>query len=607
MAIKRLKKITLYGLNQDKIKILKGLQSLGCLHLISLLDKSLDQSLQVQPAEASEAKAWLKRSPKQRRHIRNFRGLRDSTNIDNIVQIILTNKAQLRSESDLLDKLEQRIRDVRPWGQFSFPEMMTLNGVLLWFYVIPHEKISALNAIKLPWELIHQNLKDSFVIVMSDQEPDEDLLPVTRSHIGKDSLIHLEEMLEEAKLAIEDLLAERESLTRWSYLLNQALAARVDNTSLAQASSGILDKESFFLVQGWMPVSEQAKVETFTLNNGIAVIFEEPTREDNPPTLIEKTSGTGGGSDALGFFQTPKYRSWDPGKVVFYSLSLFFAMIMSDAMYSLIFGLIVLMFRSKLRQSETGSRLINLAYCMSAAGIIWGVCIGSYFGASPISASLLGSITFINLNDYNAMMKLSVIIGVSHLIIANVMTSVVNRGSSYAFVHLGWAGLMVGGLTLWLSITNTLPKTFETVIGPSLMIIGTLLVFLFTSNRPVHSVKDLILRILDGLKAVYNITGAFGDILSYMRLFALGLSGASLSMTFNSLAMTVIHSSPIIGVLFAGMILLLGHTLNFALCIMSGVVHGMRLNVIEFVNWGLSDEGYPFNAFCKREDKKWKV
>lgn len=139
------------------------------------------------------------------------------------------------------------------------------------------------------------------------------------------------------------------------------------------------------------------------------------------------------------------------------------------------------------------------------------------------------------------------------------------------------------------------------------MIIGTLLVFLFTSNRPVHSVKDLILRILDGLKAVYNITGAFGDILSYMRLFALGLSGASLSMTFNSLAMTVIHSSPIIGVLFAGMILLLGHTLNFALCIMSGVVHGMRLNVIEFVNWGLSDEGYPFNAFCKREDKKWKV
>lgn len=604
MAIKRLKKITLYGVGQNKAPILKGLQSLGCLHLIPLSDKAAE--IQVQPAQASEAKVWLERSPKQRRQIRNFKDRQDKARVDDIVHKILANKSRFREQSDLRDKLQERIREVRPWGEFTFPALSDLNGQRLWFYVMPNGEMSALKeALKesdLPWELIHQNQKDSYVIIVSDEEPEEGLLPTRRSHVGKIPLSRLEEMRDEAADAIEDLLAERESLTRWSYLLGQVLAARMDSADLEQATSGTRDDDSFFLVQGWVPVSDQANVEAFSADNGIAAIFEEPTADDKPPTMLDKAAGTGGGADALGFFQTPNYRAWDPGNVVFYSFSLFFAMIMSDAMYCLIFGLIVFCFRGKLKQSETGRRLMNLAYFMSAVGIVWGIFIGSYFGVAPDSAGLLGKLAFIDLNDYNGMMKLSVIIGVSHLVVANVMKAVVNRGSSYALAPLGWAGLMAGGTTLWLGMTGTLPKAFETTIGPGLMIVGGLLVFLFSSNREVKSFKDLIMRMLDGLKAVYNITGAFGDVLSYMRLFALGLSGASLAMTFNSLAMGVLHSSPVTGVLFAGIILLLGHILNFALCIMSGVVHGMRLNVIEFVNWGLSDEGYPFKTFSKRED-----
>ena len=88
---------------------------------------------------------------------------------------------------------------------------------------------------------------------------------------------------------------------------------------------------------------------------------------------MEKSDSTGGGADALGFFQTPNYRAWDPGNVVFYSFSLFFAMIMSDAMYSFVFGLIIFLCRGKLKKTEAGSRLMNLAYFMSALGIIWGI------------------------------------------------------------------------------------------------------------------------------------------------------------------------------------------------------------------------------------------
>jgi len=98
-----------------------------------------------------------------------------------------------------------------------------------------------------------------------------------------------------------------------------------------------------------------------------------------------------------------------------------------------------------------------------------------------------------------------------------------------------------------------------------------------------------------------SITKIFGDVLSYMRLFALGLASASLAITFNQLAMQVYHAMPGLGLLFSILILILGHTLNILLGIMSGVVHGLRLNFIEFYNWSVSDEGYPFKAFARKE------
>ena len=156
MAIKRLKKITLYGPAGEKSSILKELQSLGCLHLIPMTEKAVD--VQVQPAEASEAKAWLERSPKRRRQVRNFRERNDAARVDDIVHKILDNKSRFREQSDVRDKLQERIREVRPWGEFTFPALSDLNGQRLWFYVLPNGELPALKeslqSCELPWELI---------------------------------------------------------------------------------------------------------------------------------------------------------------------------------------------------------------------------------------------------------------------------------------------------------------------------------------------------------------------------------------------------------------------------------------------------------------------
>ena len=159
---------------------------------------------------------------------------------------------------------------------------------------------------------------------------------------------------------------------------------------------------------------------------------------------------------------------------------------------------------------------------------------------------------------------------------------------------------MFGGLLLWFDQSFDQPADWYSHAGKWHLGLGFAAIFLFSSVRPVHKPTDVIMRLLGGLQGISGITKIFGDILSYLRLFALGLAGASLSLTFNNLAMQAREVEGT-GLLFSLLILLLGHTLNILLCLMSAVVHGLRLNVIEFFNWGLSDEGYPFKAYTKKE------
>jgi V/A-type H+-transporting ATPase subunit I len=156
--------------------------------------------------------------------------------------------------------------------------------------------------------------------------------------------------------------------------------------------------------------------------------------------------------------------------------------------------------------------------------------------------------------------------------------------------------VLFGGLATWWGG----PETSLYDFGLGAVALGLCVVFAFASERPVSSLKGLALRAADGLLALTNVTKIFGDVLSYLRLFALGLASASLAVTFNTLAVQVMDSMPGVGLLFGLLILIVGHTLNLALSIMSGVVHGLRLNFIEFYNWGLSEEGYPFKAFERK-------
>ena len=132
------------------------------------------------------------------------------------------------------------------------------------------------------------------------------------------------------------------------------------------------------------------------------------------------------------------------------------------------------------------------------------------------------------------------------------------------------------------------------------MALGAILIVGFTAPR-----EKPLARLGQGLLGLTKLSGALGDILSYLRLFALGLASASLAVEFNNMAAGIREGFPGVGLLFALLILVLGHTVNLFLGIASGVIHGLRLNVIEFFNWGLKEEGTQYKPFKQSEDNSW--
>lgn len=273
-------------------------------------------------------------------------------------------------------------------------------------------------------------------------------------------------------------------------------------------------------------------------------------------------------------------------------------MILSDAGYAAVFLSILALKWKRMSASAQAMRFRLLLIVTLTTAFIWGVLAGSYFGFSPDAASLPGQLKFFDMNDFDTMMKISIFVGVMHIAFANLVQAYQLHDKTTRFASLGWALFVIGGFVLWLSTdsqSSVLQQSAYLILS-----IAALALLLFSTDRPLKKPVDYILRLVDGLKSLTSVTKIFGDVLSYMRLFALGLASASLAITFNQLALQVYDAMPGMGLLFSILILIIGHTLNIMLGIMSGVVHGLRLNFIEFYNWSVSDEGYPFKAFSKK-------
>lgn len=617
MAIVALSKITLYGRQQQRDEVLRGLQQLGCVHLVDLHGVAKpEQSQEANHSEVHEAIRYLAACP-DRRPPAGHDVEYDAHRTSRRALIIKQAQQDLNEERE---RLQRAIAATLPWGDFHLPTPESLGGQHIWLYRFKHDEAKELEDSGLVWQVISRTSRYINVAIVSASRPVG--LSGRAVHLDPRSRSELRRRLSEVERTLERLALERIALTRWIPRLTTDMEAADDERRFNVAASHLWDDGPLFALRGWAPRQQRQQIEAFARQHGLALTVHRPTPREKPPTLLKNPAVVAGAEGAVTFYMTPSYWAWDPTWLMFVSFSLFFAMIMADAGYGLLLAGLLALAAPRLGRTPTGRRMRGLLIAIVSMTILYGILIGSYFGFAPPPESLADRLVWKRgglsiMHDQTSMMLIAAGIGVVHLVVANLISAWNQRRTSRLIGHLGWACGLIGGLVLALAgiegvplvpwLADRLPLAEQPLrakmwgAGSVLLGGGLAAVLAFSSDRPLLSRKigDWAWRPVAGLLALTNVTKAFGDSLSYLRLFALGLASSSLAVTFNGLAAEVIDISGV-GLLLAGMIFLVGHGLNLVLGIVGGVVHGLRLNCIEFFSWSLTEEGYPFRAFRKK-------
>jgi V/A-type H+/Na+-transporting ATPase subunit I len=597
MSIVPLVKVTLYGPAAEKDAVLDGLQSLGCLHLNDLRPNA-GEGVDREPLypDAHQALQYLRDSPVRRHAPRQ----REPVDVEAVVKEVLEVRDRSRALAEEREQLHRWIADLEPWGDFELPEWANQGALRFWFYIVPHHQMRHLEAITLPWRIVARDHRFAYVVVVAGDQPTG--MPVPPVPLEPRSLATLRRRLEQVERELEALDYRRIGLTLHTDALSEALAEADDRAARQRAAQRTLERDQLFAVQGWAPRTRAEALRQFAADHRLAFTIEPPGPQDKPPTLLDNPPALRGGEGLVTFYMTPEYHMWDPSKAVLFAFAVFFAMIFADAGYGLLLGIILLAVWTRLGRTAGGRGFRGVMLALVICSIIYGVLVGSYFGVIPPAGSWLASLHILHAEDQGLMMWIAIGVGAMHLAYANLVTAWRRGHSATALSALGWAAIILGGFCVGLG--NSFPGLTPLVsVGWGGLALGGLLVLFFTSERPFSLAPKLLFgRLVDGVKGALELPKAFGDVLSYLRLFALGLASVKLAEAFNELAMASFAAKGA-WVVLGLLVLLAGHAINFSMGIMGGVVHGLRLNLIEFFNWSLPQEGQRFEALAKRAKK----
>ncbi len=602
MSIVPLDRVTFLGSTRDQAGLLTGLQALGCVHLIDPRQPDLPSAAAHVPVVSDEARAalrYLRGAPIQRRPLKDVPEYDLSELIDEVLEI----KETERVLGERREQLIEHERALEPWGNFSRPDWFDTYALRFWLYAVPHHLLGDMPDGGVAWQEVNRDHRFVYIVAVSSTQPGG--MPVPPAPVVPAGLFDLREQIEQIDYELEELTFRRARLSAWRNVIQREMAEADDRAAQVWAAKRCVRDHGILLLEGWAPQQSRERLFTFAGSHGLATTVREPGPGDVPPTLLHNPESVAAGADCMTFYRTPPYGSWDPSAVVFISFGLFFAMILADAGYGLVLGLILAVFWRTFGASEDGRRMRGLVAFMVLTSVGYGVLLGSYFGFPPAEGTWLAVLHILNINDQSQQMPLAIAIGGLHIALANLTFAWYLRSSSVALGYAGWAAVIAGGLGVGFGYFGVGPTDILRAIGLVLLGIGAAAVLLFSSPEPFppKSLVGWLSRLGKGVMQVPRLSNAFGDVLSYLRLFALGLASARLAQTFNDLSRQA-GSVEGVGLLFAILVLAVGHALNLALGVMGGVVHGLRLNCIEFFNWGLPDEGYSFRAFARKAPVK---
>lgn len=580
--------------HEDYNNFLSDLQKLGVLHIIRNTNSSSEnQSKQLElVSRYSEAIKVLKRSDPST----------DNTGYSNLAtKAILEKVEEAVKQIDELqrqeDVLRKQIRELSPWGHFdqSLEAKLENAGVKVNFHTCPKNHFDPNWLDEYPILKINELAGIVyFVVLYLDEKPplDCDTFSFHKQSLQsfEDQLVKCEQNIADIKVFLEDVAAD--AILRFE----KEIASIMHDHEYEDATMQAIDaaEEHLKVLSGWIPNTKEAELTNYLEEKGIIHFSQKAKVEDSPPVQLRNNWFASLFEPIGKMYMLPHYNEFDLTPFFAPFFMLFFGFCNADLAYGLIiiaFGLFM-RFKSK---KAAAKKIMDLVIIFGVSSVIMGWIMGSIL-AYDLKETFLNPTVLIRSNDQ--IFNLALLLGVIQILFG-IAINAFKKAKQFGWKHslspigtfLFIASLSIlGAEMLKADISAIKPYT------PYIMYAGLALLLLF--NQPG---KNPIINILGGLWLLYNvITGFFGDILSYIRLFALGVSSAILGFVINSIGGQM-ASIPIAGPIIFVIFMIFGHALNIALGALSGFVHPMRLTFVEFFkNADFQGPGLEYKPFGQK-------
>ena len=512
-----------------------------------------------------------------------------------------------------LANAEKQMKARLPWGDYDKKALDGLSdlGYKVRYYCVDKKKFDTAWAELYPLQVVNEEGDKVWFVTVG---PAEYTFPV--NEISAPEGTYAEAAEEAARLKQEIILCKAGLLNAKDYIPAIKEACDKDfvefDRYLADSAAVGAAEDKITLFTGFAPADNDEELQEAFDKMGVLYLKDEAVEEDNPPIKLKNNWFTRQFEAFTGMYGMPVYSEFDPTSIVAPFYLLFFAMCLGDAGYGIVLLLFGLMLNKGWVKFAMFEGLGNIIAILGAGTIVVGTLLGTFFGISMADAAwvpeflknimIVGEVEVPGMGMFNIQMLLALAIGVFHICLAMTVKAIgyTKRFGFRANVSTwGWLLLIVGGIIL--AILGVGKLISPEAIKWAVIVIGTVSALgIYIFNTPG---QNPLINIGAGLWDTYNMaTGILGDVLSYIRLFALGLAGGMLGQAFNNLAEMVRGDNILTWIPFV-LILLFGHVLNVLMSSLGAFVHPLRLTFVEyFKNAGYEGKGAAYNPLTTNKE-----
>ena len=613
--ISKMNKLSFLIYHKEYEMFLEKLRELGVVHVEKRQGAEMDANLQAFMQKRTAYQSLLKSMTLAAASFEGTASGAPSTlTIELVVDSYESQQEHIQALNMQLPVLDKEIDAMEVWGEFDWNviEQLKVNGWQMQFYCCPDKSFEEAWMDDYNATIINRKGGQCYFVTVNQ-------MPVELEA----------EVVRLPKRRLSELVREQEQLKADIKKANEALDLFcIENTPVVEKALDSLESDinlmeveqlggermaegAIVMMEGWVPVENDAEVRKMLDESGVYYEIRAAEKEDNAPIKLKNGKISRAFEMLTKMYGMPDYGEFDPTPLLAPFYALFFGMCVGDAGYGLLLVLLGFYLKKKLSKSMAG--MMNLLITLGVATTVVGAVFNTFFGASLTDLNLpewMNSLIISGKWDgtsYDKTMVIALLVGMFHICFAmtvKAICSTARYGFKNALSDWGW-WLLVGGsvVVATLNYLGVMDMDMSKMAFIGIGGVSAIGIYLLNNIR-----RNVFANIGAGLWDTYNMaTGLMGDLLSYLRLYALGLAGGMLGGVFNTLGMQLRDTLGdflfgIPGWICFGLIFVAGHGLNIALSCLSGYVHSIRLTFVEyFKNSGYDGKGVEYKPFSSKK------